>query len=109
FFACASNSFSCPFVLLIRPPLRSTLFPYTTLFRSLMDEVGSRLNLKNSDKDSDSIEHRLQEIVKEKEQAAEKEDYERAAHLRYQEIQLQKQLDKSEDKEKVLEVDVSDI
>jgi len=75
----------------------------------LMDEVGSRLNLKNSEKDSDSIEQRLNEVTKEKEEAAEKEDYERAAHLRYQEIQLQKQLDKSEDAEKVIDVDVSDI
>src|SRR5699024_1586469 len=75
----------------------------------LMDEVGSRLNLKNSDRDVDSIDHRLQEVIKEKEAAAEQEDYERAAHLRYQEIQLQKQLEKSEDTEKVLNVDVSDI
>ncbi|HLR51480.1 MAG TPA: AAA family ATPase [Candidatus Avamphibacillus sp.] len=75
----------------------------------LMDEVGSRLNLKNSEKDSDSIEQRLNEVTKEKEEAAEKEDYERAAHLRYQEIQLQKQLEKSEDAEKVIDVDVSDI
>src|SRR5699024_6843753 len=67
----------------------------------LMDEVGSRLNLKNSEKDSDSIEQHLNEVTKEKAEAAEKEDYELAAHLRYQEIQLQKQLDKSEDAEKV--------
>src|SRR5438552_16544653 len=28
------------FFLMIRPPPRSTLFPYTTLFRSLLDLVG---------------------------------------------------------------------
>src|SRR5699024_5655006 len=75
----------------------------------LMDEVGSRLNLKNAAKDSNTIEQKMQEIVKEKEKAAEREDYERAAHLRYQEIQLQKQLDKAKGKEQVTDVDVSDI
>src|SRR5699024_2323807 len=70
----------------------------------LMDEVGSRLNLKNAAKDSNTIEQKMQEIVKEKEKAAEREDYERAAHLRYQEIQLQKQLDKAKGKEQVTDV-----
>ncbi|MBM7601961.1 ATP-dependent Clp protease ATP-binding subunit ClpE [Virgibacillus halotolerans] len=75
----------------------------------LMDEVGSRLNLSNAEKDSNSIESRLNEIIKEKEQAAEKEDYERAANLRYQEIQLEKQLEKAKDEKQVIDVDVSDI
>jgi len=75
----------------------------------LMDEVGSRLNLDNAEKDSDSIQNRLDEITREKETAAEKEDYEKAAHLRYQEIQLQKQLEKAKDKEQVVDVDISDI
>ncbi len=75
----------------------------------LMDEVGSRLNLSNAEKDSNSIENRLNEIIKEKEQAAEKEDYERAANLRYQEIQLEKQLEKAKDEKQVIDVDVSDI
>ncbi|MEF2292326.1 MULTISPECIES: ATP-dependent Clp protease ATP-binding subunit [Virgibacillus] len=75
----------------------------------LMDEVGSRLNLNNSSKDSESIYHRLEEVKKEKEAAAEREDYERAAHLRYQEIQLQKQLEKAKGEEQDIDVDVSDI
>ncbi|SFB16619.1 ATP-dependent Clp protease ATP-binding subunit ClpE [Lentibacillus halodurans] len=75
----------------------------------LMDEVGSRLNLDNAEKDSDSIQNRLDEVVREKEAAAEKEDYETAAHLRYQEIQLQKQLEKAKDEEQVVDVDISDI
>ncbi|WP_152656776.1 ATP-dependent Clp protease ATP-binding subunit [Oceanobacillus sp. CFH 90083] len=75
----------------------------------LMDEVGSRLNLANAQKDSDSLQQRLDEVVKQKQEAADKEDYERAANLRYQEIQLQKQLDKVEDGEKTLDVDISDI
>ncbi|WP_121604729.1 ATP-dependent Clp protease ATP-binding subunit [Virgibacillus sp. Bac332] len=75
----------------------------------LMDEVGSRLNLANASKDSDTINQRLEEIIKEKEEAAEREDYERAANLRYQEIQLQKQLDKAKDEEQIIDVDISDI
>lgn len=62
----------------------------------LMDEVGSRLNLANSDQDTETLENQLQEVVKNKEEAAQKEDYELAAHLRYQEIQLEKQLEKAE-------------
>ncbi|MFD1040084.1 ATP-dependent Clp protease ATP-binding subunit [Virgibacillus byunsanensis] len=75
----------------------------------LMDEVGSRLNLANAEKDSNSIGQRLDEIIKEKEQAADKEDYERAANLRYQEIQLQKQLEKAKNEEQVIDVAISDI
>jgi ATP-dependent Clp protease ATP-binding subunit ClpE len=75
----------------------------------LMDEVGSRLNLTNSQNDSTSIQKRMDEVVKEKEAAAEQEDYERAANLRYQEIQLQKQLEKAKGEEQVVDVDVSDI
>ncbi|WP_077324553.1 ATP-dependent Clp protease ATP-binding subunit [Virgibacillus siamensis] len=75
----------------------------------LMDEVGSRLNLANAEKDSNSIQQKIDDVVKEKEEAAEQEDYERAANLRYQEIQLQKQLDKAKDDEQVIDVDVSDI
>ncbi|MFD1416551.1 ATP-dependent Clp protease ATP-binding subunit [Oceanobacillus jeddahense] len=75
----------------------------------LMDEVGSRLNLANAGKDSETLQQHLDEVVKQKQEAAEKEDYERAANLRYQEIQLQKQMDKVEDGEKTLDVDVSDI
>lgn len=59
----------------------------------LMDEVGARLNLLHVVADSDAIGTRLTEVVKEKEQAAETEDYEKAANLRYEEIQLRKQLE----------------
>ncbi|MBP1948123.1 ATP-dependent Clp protease ATP-binding subunit [Virgibacillus litoralis] len=75
----------------------------------LMDEVGSRLNLSNAEKDSNSIQQKIEEVVSEKEQAAEKEDYERAANLRYQEIQLQKQLETAKNDEQVVDVDVADI
>lgn len=58
----------------------------------LMDEVGARLNLKQSSADADSIGKRLEQIVQQKEQAAEMEDYEKAATLRHEEIQLRQQL-----------------
>lgn len=40
----------------------------------LMDEVGSRLNLANAQKDSDSLQERLDEVVKQKQEAAEKKN-----------------------------------
>src|SRR5699024_11664870 len=54
---------------------------------------------------------RLSEIGAEKEEAAECEDYETAANLRYQEIQLQNQLEKAnENKEEMnAEVTVHDV
>src|SRR5699024_3570169 len=66
----------------------------------LMDEVGSRLNLANDEKDSDTLEEQMNQIVSQKKAAAEREDYETAANLRYQEIQLQKQIDKAKEAKK---------
>ncbi|MFC5588858.1 AAA family ATPase [Sporosarcina soli] len=73
----------------------------------LMDEVGARLNLVHSEKDVASIEMRLNEVSKEKVQAAEAEDYEKAANLRYEEIRLQKQLEEINKDEEVARVEVS--
>ena len=75
----------------------------------LMDEVGARLNLSNAENDTESIKQKLEKIAKEKDEAAEQEDYETAAHLKYQELQLQKQLDAAADEQKSLDVDVTDI
>ena len=53
----------------------------------------------------------MNEIIQEKEQAAEEEDYEKAANLRYEEIKLRKQLEEAKqngEAEKV-EVSVADI
>lgn len=62
----------------------------------LMDEVGARLNLEQTSAgDSDSIEMRLQEIVQQKEQAADQENYEKAANLRAEEVQLRQKLDET--------------
>src|SRR2546423_14362181 len=43
FIAVASTCFFFFFFLMIRRPPRSTLFPYTTLFRSLLSRLRSRL------------------------------------------------------------------
>ncbi|WP_339253620.1 ATP-dependent Clp protease ATP-binding subunit [Sporosarcina sp. FSL W8-0480] len=76
----------------------------------LMDEVGARLNLKQSTADAEQIGKRLEEVVLQKEQAAETEDYEKAAALRQEEIQLRQQLeDVRENDEPIHEVTVEDI
>ncbi len=58
----------------------------------LIDEAGARLNLTLSESDQSAIEAELNQIAKEKQTAAEAEDYETAAHLRHKELQLEKQL-----------------
>src|SRR5699024_1753846 len=75
----------------------------------LMDEVGSRLNLSNAENDSGPIEQKLEKIAKEKDEAAEQQDYEKAATLKYQELPLEKQPEKAEDEAQVIDVYVSDI
>lgn len=75
----------------------------------LMDEVGARLNLANAENDTDSIKQKLEKIAEEKDAAAEQEDYETAARLKYQELQLEKQLEAAADDQQVMDVDVSDI
>ncbi|WP_067840870.1 ATP-dependent Clp protease ATP-binding subunit [Amphibacillus sediminis] len=64
----------------------------------LIDEAGARLNLVHAESDKSMIEARLAEIAKEKEAAAEQEDYERAANLRHQELKLEKKLAEAEQK-----------
>lgn len=76
----------------------------------LMDEVGARLNLKHSSADAEQIGKRLEEVVEQKAQAAEMEDYEKAATLRQEEMQLRQQLEEAEQGEATLyEVVVADI
>lgn len=73
----------------------------------LMDEVGARLNLTHTSGYSESIETRLNEIIQQKDQAAEKEDYEKAANLRFEEIQLRKQLEQVKQNEDTARVNVT--
>ncbi|MGM0522821.1 MAG: AAA family ATPase [Bacillota bacterium] len=58
----------------------------------LIDEAGARLNLTLSESDQSAIEEELKQIAEEKQTAAEREDYETAAHLRHKELQLEKKL-----------------
>ena len=55
----------------------------------LMDEVGSKMNLKHAGTSEDEVEERLAALAKEKEEATQKEEYERAAELRDEELKLQ--------------------
>ncbi|QXE02484.1 ATP-dependent Clp protease ATP-binding subunit [Terribacillus sp. DMT04] len=66
----------------------------------LLDEAGSRINLLTVTTDEDAIQTRLAQISKEKEEAAAREDYERAAYLRQEEIQLEHKLEEPKDEEK---------
>ena len=76
----------------------------------LMDEVGARLNLEHSSADAEAINTRLDKVVQQKEQAAEAEDYEKAAALREEEVQLRQQLETAnQGRETLYEVTVEDI
>lgn len=61
----------------------------------LMDEAGSKLNLSTEYRSTENIEKRLKEIAKEKEAVLKEENYERAAELRKEEIELEKKLNES--------------
>ena len=52
----------------------------------LLDEAGSKANLTINIADERDIQNRLNKIIKEKEKAAEEENYELAAKLRYEEF-----------------------
>ncbi|ATF14976.1 ATP-dependent Clp protease ATP-binding subunit [Brevibacillus brevis X23] len=75
----------------------------------LMDEVGSRLNLRSSAVDTAELHERLAQINQEKKEATEQEAYERAARLRDEEASILEKLDQIEGKEQRIQVDVSDI
>ncbi|MGM7700314.1 AAA family ATPase [Pseudalkalibacillus sp. Hm43] len=73
----------------------------------LMDEAGSKMNLKHAGTSEDDVEERLAAIAKEKEEATQQEDYERAAKLRDEELKLQNQTaTKPEDMPEITIVDV---
>ncbi|NGP44415.1 AAA domain-containing protein [Bacillaceae bacterium SIJ1] len=66
----------------------------------LMDEAGSVLNLSEEARDESSIEARLEQVRKEKEEATAIEAYERAAQLRDEEKNLLEQLNTNASKQK---------
>ncbi len=63
----------------------------------LMDEAGSKLNLKTDYSSAGQIEKRLAEIAKEKETVLKEENYEEAAKLRKEEVELEKALKNASD------------
>ncbi|MEB1806139.1 MAG: AAA family ATPase [Bacillaceae bacterium] len=71
----------------------------------LLDEAGSKRNLKDASNKQADIEARLEVIQKEKVKAAEKEDYETAAKLRQEELQLEEKLKHAENNDPVVTVE----
>lgn len=63
----------------------------------LMDEAGSKVNLRVDDKNKNDIEDRLAEINREKEAALKEENYELAAKLRDEEATLERALQEASD------------
>ncbi|WP_044893990.1 ATP-dependent Clp protease ATP-binding subunit [Bacillus alveayuensis] len=74
----------------------------------LLDEAGSKVNLRIGPTDEKQIQERLTQIAKEKEKAAKEENYELAAKLRDEELKLERQLENKTKAEKAI-VDVADI
>lgn len=75
----------------------------------LLDEAGSKVNLRSHQDDADKLRKRLAEIAAEKQAAAAKEDYEQAARLRQEEILLEAKIEKLEKDEVSGKVSVEDI
>src|SRR5699024_4378850 len=67
------------------------------------------VNRANAESETESIKQKLEKIADEKEAAAEQEDYDTAARLQYQELQLEKQLEAAADDKQVMDVDIADI
>ncbi|MDT8861176.1 ATP-dependent Clp protease ATP-binding subunit [Alkalihalobacillus sp. MEB130] len=59
----------------------------------LLDEAGSKLNLKQGITDKVKLQKRLDDLTREKEEATQQEDYEKAARLRDEELELQRKLE----------------
>ncbi|HZG61338.1 MAG TPA: AAA family ATPase [Anoxybacillus sp.] len=74
----------------------------------LLDEAGSKVNLRTGPTDEKQIQERLLQLAKEKEKAAKEENYELAAKLRDEELKLEKQLENKTEAKKAI-VDVADI
>ncbi|MGG3006939.1 AAA family ATPase [Geobacillus stearothermophilus] len=74
----------------------------------LLDEAGSKANLRLGPTDEKQLQERLMQIAKEKEQAAKEENYELAAKLRDEELKLEKQLEQGVNQERPV-VDAADI
>jgi ATP-dependent Clp protease ATP-binding subunit ClpE len=74
----------------------------------LLDEAGSKANLRIGPTDEKQIQERLAQIAKEKAKAVKEENFELAAKLRSEELKLEKQLQNGIHQERPV-VDVADI
>lgn len=72
----------------------------------LMDEAGSKANLRATDGTAGKVAARLDEIVREKQEATKHEAYERAAELRKEELELRQQLQLADGERQQTVVDV---
>lgn len=75
----------------------------------LLDEAGSKINLRSSQHDKEALRSRLNEINQEKKAATEQEQYEQAARLRDEETRILDQLDRLDGEEARTAVTVEDI
>ncbi|MBO0994508.1 ATP-dependent Clp protease ATP-binding subunit [Bacillus sp. SD088] len=75
----------------------------------LMDEAGSKLNLTIKDESHEAIHQRLAEIDKEKQTTLKQENYELAAKLRDEEVELEHKLNTTTSSESQLTVHPEDI
>ncbi|EJL40555.1 AAA family ATPase [Brevibacillus agri] len=75
----------------------------------LMDEAGSRLNLRSSGADTAHLHERLAQINQEKKAATEQENYEQAARLRDEEAEILAKLDQLDGAANRVQVEVADI
>jgi ATP-dependent Clp protease ATP-binding subunit ClpE len=75
----------------------------------LLDEAGSKINLRSSGQNTEELRSRLTQLTQEKKAATEQEDYERAAALRDEEARILEQLDHMDGNEQRTVVTVEDI
>ncbi|MDE5416327.1 ATP-dependent Clp protease ATP-binding subunit [Alkalihalobacterium chitinilyticum] len=75
----------------------------------LLDEAGSKLNLSQVGPDTENLEKRLKEIDREKQIAAQQEQYEKAANLRKEELEIKERLENEQPNEQTTEVTVEHI
>lgn len=75
----------------------------------LLDEVGSLLSLTTDTADKATLEQRLADVQAQKQTATKKEDYEQAASLRDEELQIKAQLDEAASELEPIDVRIEDI
>lgn len=72
----------------------------------LLDEAGSKINLKSGNMDETKVQERLTAIASEKENALKEENYELAAKLRDEEAQLEKTLKNHSTQKAIVDIQV---